>query len=586
MGLTSSLYIGQSALAASQLALQVTGNNLANAATPGYHRQRVGLAPTPGQQVGPRQYAGRGVGVQEIRRLIDPALTARLRDSISAESAATTDQSLLDQVETITSASGAGGNDLSGLLGTFFNSFSELANNPATPTARAAVIEQGAALAAHLRDVRSQLVSQRGQVDLQLTDAVGNANDITKQIAALNRAIVTAEGGQGGNNGEGNLRDQRDRLLSQLGELMDITVNDSGNGSVDVLVNSIPIVLGGDSRDLEARFRTVNGTLQADVLSLDPGASGLKEVLSISSGRIGALLANRGGTIQKTIDDADQLASCLIFEVNKLHSLGRPSARITDITGTQVVPTADQGLAFNDPANATFAKLPFKVSNGSFDVRITDSNGNTSTKTISVDLDGLTAAGAPGFTGDSSLATITAALNGVPNLHAQITGGGQLRLYTDAGYDVSFGNDSSGVLAVLGVNSFFTGTDGQDIAVRTGLQTNPAGLAIGHNDGGNEVALGIAALRGTKIEGAGDQSLNDLWAATTGRNAVRLQSANTRAEALGTVRQSLEAQEGAISGVSTDEESINLITYQQQYQGAARFIGVINDLTQVLLQLV
>ena len=58
------------------------------------------------------------------------------------------------------------------------------------------------------------------------------------------------------------------------------------------------------------------------------------------------------------------------------------------------------------------------------------------------------------------------------------------------------------------------------------------------------------------------------------------------AEALATVQQSLEAQQAAVSGVSLDEEAINLINYQQQYQGAARFISVVNELTQVLLNLV
>lgn len=581
MGLTSSLYIGQSALAASQLALQVTGNNLANAATPGYHRQRVGQVPVPGQQVGPSQFVGRGVGIQEIRRLIDPALQARVRDSISGEQAAVTDQSILEQIETITSASGSGGGDLSGLLGKFFNSFSELANNPATPTARAAVIEQGAALASHLKDLRGQLFAQRDQVDRQLSDAVSQANTLVQQIARLNAAVTTAEGGQGGNNGEGNLRDQRDLLLGRLGELMDITVVDKGNGAVDVLVDSSPLVLAGVAKPLSARFQTVGGDLTADVM-----ASNGTEVLGVRSGRIGALLANRSGPIQSTIDDLDTLSSTLIFEVNRLHAAGRPSSRLRDITGWVATASADQARAFNDPANTTIAKLPYKPVNGGFEVRITDANGNTSKRSITIDLDGINSTGAPGFGDDTSLDDLVAALNAVPNLHAQVTTAGELRVFTDAGYDVSFADDTSGILAVLGINSFFTGTSGLDIAVRSDLRSDPSRLTIGSDDGKNETALGIAALRSARLASVSGQSLGELWTSATGRNAVALQSANTRAASLSTVRQSLEAQEAAITGVSTDEESISLITYQQQYQGAARFISVINDLTQVLLQLV
>jgi flagellar hook-associated protein 1 FlgK len=581
MSLTSSLHIGQSALAASQLALQVTGNNLANAATPGYHRQRVDLQATQGQQVGPRLSVGRGVGVQEIRRLIDPALQARARDAASAEGAARVSQSVLEQLETVTSAAGNGGNDLSSLLTKTFNAFSELANNPASPTSRAAVIEQGAALAGQLKDLRRQLVGQRSQVDAQLGDGVRQADSLLQQIADLNGAIIDSEGGQGGVNGNGNLRDQRDRLLGQLGELMDITVIDRGNGAVDVLASSTPLILGSSVQHLEFRVASDGTELTAKVIN--PANN---EEINITSGTIGGLLANRTGNVERTIGDLDKLTSTLIFEVNNIHAQGRPASVLRDVTGSLQTGVPDQTRAFNDPANTTLTKLPYGPKNGSFVVRITDANGNASTTRINVDLDGVTNAGIPGTADDTSLTSLVASLNGVTNLTAQITPAGELKLTTAAGYDVSFADDSSGVLATLGMNSFFTGTSGLDIGVRADLRADPTKLTIGSNPGKNEAALAIAGLRTKKLDSITGQSLNDLWSSSTGRNAVALQSANGSLESLGTVRQSLEAQEAALSGVSTDEESINLITYQQQYQGAARFISVINDLTQVLLGLV
>lgn len=593
MSLTASLYIGQSALAASQLALQVTGNNLANAATPGYHRQRVDMTPVQGQQVGPRLHAGRGVGVAEIRRIIDPALQARVRDAAGAEGAAQVRQGILEQIETITSASGSGGSDVSGLMTRLFNAFSELANNPAAPTARSAVVEQGAALAGHLQDIRRQLIGQRDQADLQLGDAVRQADGLLEQIAALNGAIINAEGGQGGLNGNGNLRDQRDRLLSDLGELMDITVLDKGNGSVDVLVNSTPLILGTTVRSLEFQLRTDGapaaqggGELTAGVYAVEQN-----EKLTILGGRIGGLLAERSASIDRTVEDLDRLSTSLIFEVNRLHAQGRPASPVRDTTGTLQTATADQARAFNDPANTTilnndFAKLGLGPKNGSFQVRITDANGNVSTTRIDIDLDGITSAGVPGTANDTSLSTLRTALDAIPNLNATITPAGELRLTTDAGYDVSFADDSSGVLAVLGLNGFFSGTSGEDIAVRADLRADASKLAIGSAPGKNETALAIAQLRTGKVDALNGQSLNDLWSSATGRNAVALQAANASIESLSTVRQSLEAQQAALSGVSTDEESINLITYQQQYQGAARFINVINEMTRVLLQLV
>ena len=69
------------------------------------------------------------------------------------------------------------------------------------------------------------------------------------------------------------------------------------------------------------------------------------------------------------------------------------------------------------------------------------------------------------------------------------------------------------------------------------------------------------------------------------RASARATAAN-RADATRLVRESLDAQRQAVSGVSLDEESINLLNYQRQYQGAARFISVIDELTQTLLGLV
>ena len=89
MGLTSSLQIGRSALTASQVALQVTGNNFANASTPGYSRQLIALAPTQDARYG-GYILGRGVGVAGITRQVDQALQARLWSGTSAEQFAST----------------------------------------------------------------------------------------------------------------------------------------------------------------------------------------------------------------------------------------------------------------------------------------------------------------------------------------------------------------------------------------------------------------------------------------------------------------------------------------------------------------
>ena len=138
MSLTAARHIGNSALTASQLAIQVAGNNMANAATVGFHRQSVHMAPMRGESVGRRVQAGQGVLLQTVRREIDTALQSRYRDSMSQHSGDLIDQRFLTSIETIQNE--LSDNDLSSLLSTFFSGFSELANNPEDGAVRNVVI--------------------------------------------------------------------------------------------------------------------------------------------------------------------------------------------------------------------------------------------------------------------------------------------------------------------------------------------------------------------------------------------------------------------------------------------------------------
>lgn len=576
MGLTSSLLIGQSALSASQIALQVTGNNIANVATPGYHRQSAMMGPIRGSHLVGRNFVGSGVAISDIRRAIDPAITARLRASISDEQAAMVDQSVLLQLESLTNE--LTGVDLSSELSKFFNAFSELSNSPGSTVARSSVVEQGASLATFVRSLRTDMVNMRNQIDTQIRQNVDRADELLSEIATLNLAIISAEQGRGT---ESNLRDQRDSLIAELSGIIDVTVVEQANGAADILVGSQPIVLAGKSRGLVMFTESTGSTIEVEVRIRSS-----QERVAVGSGRIGSLLGQRDGSIQQSIRDLDQFASTLMFEVNKLHTSGRSIKPVTDTTGWLRVPVSDQTLALNDPANGTLANLPFAPKSGSFQVIVRDQNGNESTTTINIDLDGIDATGASGYGDDTTLEGIRAALDAIPNLNAEITPAGELRIYTDSGMDVSFAEDSSGVLAVLGINTYFTGSTAADIGVRQALRSDPLLLNVGLKGDTNETSLAIAALRDAKISSFGGDTLAERWLKTVERTAVQTASAGTRAAALQTVRQSLESQNAAVSGVSLDEEAINLITYQQQYQGAARFVSIVNEMTQILINLV
>ncbi len=582
MSLTGAFQVGRSALTASSLALQVTGNNLANAATPGYSRQLLNLA-----GVGDTRYGGfltgGGVRVTGINRQIDVALQARHWAGLSAEANAGVDMQVLSQLgATLNELTD---NDLSSEFDRFLDAWSELSNSPDHNASRSLVVQQGRTLAQYMRNLRGDLVNMRGQVDQQLTATVQQADSLLSQVADLNRAILEAEGG-GGSGNANNLRDQRDQVIAHLSTLMDVAVVEQASGSVDVLVGSTPVVLGTVNRGIEVR-RVTNG----DQLDVSVQVREDETELGISSGAIAGYLGQRNAAIDDTIDKLDQVASQLIFQVNRVHSIGRGPEAFTSIAGTFGVPTVDRTRALNDPANGTFAALPYGAKTGGFTVRVTNAEtGQAQTVRINVDLDGITAAGTPGYTDDSSVSSIAADLNGVANLTATLNADGTLNIQAADGYRFEFTEDSSGVLAVLGVNSYFTGTNASSIGVRQALVDQPQLLAhgkmVGEEFTDNGGALAMLGVRDAGVEALGGRSIASFWQDAAASVGSRTASATNRADAATLVRQSLEAQASAVSGVSVDEESVNLLNFQRQYQGAARFISVIDQLTQELLAIV
>lgn len=578
MALGAAFQVGRSALAASQLAIQVAGDNLANVATPGFNRRVATFAPVPGAGGALGVSAGGGVSLADISRRVDQSLLTRLRASVSDFQAASVASDLNAQVESITNDLGEYG--LSAQLNQFTNAFSELANNPSGSEIKSLIVEQGGSLASYLRGLRSDLVNLRNQVDQQLRSAVNRADELLGDIARLNVSISTSELGSAENVA---LRDQRDALLEELSGLVDISTIPQNNGSVDVRIGSTPVVQNGTVRGLQLKLQTENGELTAKVIV--PGQ--LEERVFPESGRIGGLLAQRGGLVEQTIADLDTLTSSLIFEVNRIHSSGRSFPGLTSTISERTAGVAFHALALNDPANTPFATLPFAAGNGSFEVVVTEkSTGITHKVAIEIDLDGIDNTGAPGFADDTSLADIQAALNAVPNLNATLGTDGRISISADAGFEFGFAGDSSGALAVLGINTFFTGTTARDIGVRQQLLENPQFLVAGAEQGSNEAALAIIALQEKSVGALGGASITEAWRRVTERTAVNASSANTRAQAEGQVRASLEAQRAAVSGVSIDEESINLLTFQRQYQAAAQYISTVDELMELLISLV
>jgi flagellar hook-associated protein 1 len=304
--LFASLGVSARALEAQQLGLEITGQNIANAATPGYARRRVVFAESPGAD----GLVGRGVTVEGIESLRDMLLERRLRDE---RPGAGREAAIAESLAIVETALGSTSHGLDASMASFFNAFSELATDPMSAAARQGVVLAGETVANHFHAITRDLAAAQRHTDGQLRAAVDDVNALTEQIASLNTSIRGAEAGSAMAAG---LQDQLHLRLHELSELVDIDVIPHANGSVDVTFGAgRPLVLGNGARAITATSGPPSGYAS---LSID----GVNVTSEFTSGRVGGLLQVRDTLVPQYQSQLDTLANAFVDEVNTLHAAG------------------------------------------------------------------------------------------------------------------------------------------------------------------------------------------------------------------------------------------------------------------------
>jgi flagellar hook-associated protein 1 FlgK len=565
MSLFGSLSIGASAINVNQLALSVVGNNIANAGTEGYVREELKVGTLSSTRFGTLNI-GSGASAVSTQQQIDRYLRERVRQADSTFEAADARSALFDRVQTAFNE--LGDKDISTSLNNFFSSIQNLANRPDDLALRDVVIRQGALVSAQISQVRGRLDDISRDISTEVEQSAGLINGTLQTIRDLNRQIVAAEAGSASD--AGTLRSQRDQELSGLAKLIPIQVYTQPDGSANVMV--------------EGDFLLFNGSIQ-EVSAIDGQSAGVDtKVLAIKNsqwpipvdgGRLGGIQDFRDGDLFDLTEKLDSIARTLIGEFNKIHSSGQGTANFSSIEGTYRV--LSPGLPMTSPD----AGFIFPPRNGSFDINVTDSaSGLSRSYKIDVDLDGVGS--------DDSLSSVVTRINSVAfggQPVASVTAQGRLRLDGPTGQTFSFGNDSSGFLAAVGVNTFFTGQDARDISINANLFANPKLLATSKTGapGNNETALALAQMTQTKFASLGEINLDQAVTGivqTLGTNGRLAESAKDSSQS---TRDALTSEDLSITGVSIDEEAVKMIKYQRSFQASARYISTINDLlTEVL----
>ncbi|MGA3066140.1 MAG: flagellar hook-associated protein FlgK [Tepidisphaeraceae bacterium] len=566
MSLIGALNLGQTALAANSAALQVTGNNIANAGNANYTREVATETEATDQELSPGVYVGTGVDLTGVQRQVNEALNGNLNNAISDNQAATVNQQWSGQIQSVFNALGSQNIDTD--MGSFMTSWSTLANNPQDAAQRQVVIQAGQTVASDFNNLSTQIGTIQNNIGQQLNTVVGQANQLASQLAAVNTQIANSQGNgaSAAPGGDNSLLDQRDSLVQQISQLVNAQAVDQGNGTVNLYVGSQPLVMAGSARGLNVVTQQINGEPVYQLQFANDNS-----VVNVTSGQISALIGSesQANTVSQQLDT---LAANFISTVNDIHSSGQGTAGFTTVTGTNQVldPTA--------ALNSTAAGLNFPPKNGSFVVSVTNtSTGLSSSTLVPVNL--------TGSSGDTTLNSLVASLNAISGVQATVSGGMLTISSTNPNQTISFSQDSSGTLAALGINTFFQGSTAQTMSVNSFLSSNPQFLAAAQNGSpdDNSNALALAQANTATSGGTGGQSFETGYSSMINGVATTASNANSTASSTEDIVNTLTAQQQAVSGVSIDEETINLIKQQEAYAGAARIISTVDQMMQTLL---
>jgi flagellar hook-associated protein 1 len=308
-GIGNLLSLARDALNAQAFGLNVTGQNVANANTPGYVRRDAVLET---RIAGTITYGG--VNPAGIHRSVDSFLDARNYVAGSFEEGAKSRDQALGAIENL--FNDTAGTGLSSSLSALFSSFSALGASPNDPTTRAVVLQRADDFAGRLRETSNQIATFRTDLLTQSQGTAAQINEVAGQIAKLNGQITLTEN-TGGDAAD--LKDQRDKLVTQLSEKINVHVITDGSGKLVIAAGGATLVEGDRAASLSVGTHT-DGSLQ--IILQRPGGTNLDITAQITGGSLGGIREARDDDAVAMSQKLDQFAYDLATAVNTQHAAG------------------------------------------------------------------------------------------------------------------------------------------------------------------------------------------------------------------------------------------------------------------------
>jgi len=304
----SGIDIAARALRTFEAALNVTGHNIANVNTRGYSRQRLEIGQTPPDlkwTLSGLTSFGTGTFVNGVLRIRDIFLDGRYLEVSSEGSRSQTMRNALQVVEQILGEPGA--NAVSGALDAMFDSWNNLAANPADDGARFDLRMKAATLVSRIRDVHERLVTQDAMLRSQVTDTIGQINTLGQRIQELNEEIrrQTAAGAD-----PNDLLDQRQVAIEDLSKLVNLRTQPMQDGTLQVFIHNHTLVGQAEFFPLPSNYDAATSTVTDGV-----------RVTTISGGRLAGLFGSLNAVASYRAQ-LDSFVNETRTQINTLHQTG------------------------------------------------------------------------------------------------------------------------------------------------------------------------------------------------------------------------------------------------------------------------
>jgi flagellar hook-associated protein 1 FlgK len=560
MSLFGSLNIGMRGLHASQVAIDVVGQNISNANTEGYSRKRIETE-ADSVQDGLFGQIGVGVEVTRITRVRNEFLDRQTWEQLGDKGMYAELDKAMIRLENIMKEPTEDG--LAAQIDKFWSSWQDLANNPGDASAREAVKASGSTMIDVFRAVYKQIEDYGLSMNNPLAQLAKQVNDLTGQIYDLNERIAGVESNPKMNAND--TRDQRDGLIRRLGELVDVQTIEDAQGRA--IITSGGNLLVGPSEAMQLETYGIDKTLSDGTVTseLKLRFSDSRRPYNPRGGELKGIMDARTTILNSYMEDLNKIANTIVTQVNAFHVGGYNLNQNTGVYFFDPTKTKASDIALSDAVLGSSQNIAAAKGGKITDVAAFAAPG------------GIPAAGAPTL----DLKTVNPSYRNLAQGTVQLTLGDGSVLSEGSGKDYVVDYDR-GVITFLNYSRYAAAD-----AVSVKIQYNTTGFP-GNGNGQN--ALEIAQLRhkttmGSDASGNPTQSIGEFYSAVIGRLGIEKNTFSARLETKEFLIAQMDAEQASVAGVSLDEEMANMIKFETSYQASARYITTINTMMDVLMNI-